>query len=200
MKTHIVMVLDRSGSMQSIKSDIIGGFNKFLEEQKNQPGDAILTLAQFDDEYEIVHNKVDIKDVPELTEETYSPRSCTALLDAIGKTINSVDKDDEFVILAIITDGLENASKEFTRDVIFKMIKEKEEEKKWEITFLAANQDAIETGAGYGMARGKTMTYSGSGKSISNVMATVSSNITSNRQTGVSIGYTTKDRADAMEE
>ena len=159
--THIAVILDRTGSMQSIRDDTIGGFNAFLNEQKDEPGSATLTLVQFDsqDPYEVVHKFMVIKDVPELTRETYVPRASTPLLDAMGRGINDLEQglseltDDEMperVVMVIITDGKENASREFKKDVVQKMIKEKQEENDWQFVFLSADldaiQDAIETG------------------------------------------------------
>src|SRR5512138_1904469 len=127
----INIVLDRSGSMESIRQATIAGFNKFLAEQKQAPGEATLTLAQFDDIYEVVHRAANLNSVEPLTEKTYAPRNTTALLDAIGKTINETggrlaamaeDERPERVIFVIITDGLENASQEFTVERVNEMI------------------------------------------------------------------------------
>lgn len=150
--TEIACILDRSGSMGAIRSDAIGGFNTFLAEQRKLPGTADLTLVLFDDEYEVPIKKMDLKDVEPLNEATYVPRGSTALLDAIGRTINDVDsrimKDKEEdrpekVIVAILTDGMENASKEFTKDQIKGLIEKQQNEKGWDFIFLAANQDAF---------------------------------------------------------
>lgn len=147
--TEIVIVLDRSGSMSSIKEDMEGGLNQFFEDQKKEPGRANVTLTQFDTEYEIVYSGKDLKDVPaaELT-----PRNATALLDAIGRTIHEVGKrladTDEAdrpgkVIFLIITDGLENASREFTRTQVKTLIKEQIAKYSWAFVYLGANQDSF---------------------------------------------------------
>ena len=139
VKTHISIILDRTGSMESIKDDTIGGFNAFLKEQKAQPGEATLTLVQFDsqDPYEVIHAMKAIKEIPELDGKTYVPIANTPLLDAIGRGINDLGKklDDmkkkerpEKIVLVVITDGQENASKEFSKKDIVKMIKKQEED------------------------------------------------------------------------
>lgn len=159
--SEIVCVIDRSGSMSSIKSDAIGGFNSFLAAQKKVKGEATLTYVQFDTEYEMIHENKPLKKVPKLTDKTYVPRGCTALLDAIGKTINDVSgrigklkktQKPKKVIFAIMTDGLENSSREFKRDQINRMITDKKNDEKWEFIFLAANQDAIQEGMSMGIA------------------------------------------------
>lgn len=168
-KTAIAVVLDRSGSMEYGREDTIGGFNVFLEEQQKLPGYATLTLAQFDDVYEVVHLDKPIKEVPKLTSETFVPRGRTALCDAIGKTIATlgeklaampeVDRPGK-VVVVIITDGKENASKEYTRDVIKKMTEHQKTKYQWEFVYLGANQDAIAVGATFGIAKGSSASYS----------------------------------------
>jgi uncharacterized protein YegL len=150
--SDIICIVDRSGSMAQITSDAIGGFNTFLQAQKEEPGEARLSLVLFDHEYLLVHDAVPIATVPPLTGETYVPRGTTALLDAIGRTIAAVGErlaatpEPERpgkVIVAILTDGLENASREYTHERISEMIRHQREEYAWEFVFLAANQDAI---------------------------------------------------------
>lgn len=154
MKVEIACVLDRSGSMTTIRDDAIGGFNAFLKDQQAIPGEAKLTLALFDDQYDVIHDAVDIASVPELTAETFVPRGWTALYDAVGRTIDGIgarlsaaqDKPEK-VIFVILTDGMENRSKEYTQERIAEMIKHQSEKYGWEFIFLAANQDAFATGA-----------------------------------------------------
>jgi uncharacterized protein YegL len=165
---EIAFILDRSGSMASMKVEAIGGFGAFLESQQKLPGEARLTLVLFDHEYIVAHDGRPIKDVPKLDEHTYVPRGTTALLDAIGRTINTMgerlDKTPEperpgKVIVAILTDGLENASQEFKRKQIFKMIKDQRETYAWEFIFLGANQDAIHAGAQIGIPIANAVTF-----------------------------------------
>ena len=169
---EIVCIIDRSGSMESVADDAIGGFNTFIEKQKEVEGKASVTFVQFDDKYEIVYENKMLEDVPILDNKTFIPRGMTALLDAIGKTINSVgerlsktNKKDRprKVIFAILTDGHENYSKEFTRDKIFEMITHQKEKYSWEFIFIAADQDAIGTGTSYGFSAKDCINYVSTG-------------------------------------
>jgi len=149
--TEIVIVLDESGSMESVKSDTIGGFNEFLTSQKKIKGNANVTLVKFSDYYKVINDGTDIAHVSELNESNYTPSYSTSLLDAVGKTINSVgkrladtpeNKRPEKVIVAIITDGYENSSKEFTRGQINDMVGHQRDKYDWEFLFLGADIDA----------------------------------------------------------
>ena len=157
--TDIVVVLDSSGSMASRVDDSIGGFNAFVDRQKQGEGHARLTLVQFDHEYAVVYERKDIQEVSPLDRGSYVPRGNTALLDAIGRTIIAlrgaiaVDRPSEHprnVVFVIITDGMENASSEFTRSQILEMIRV-HQEAGWEFLFFGANQDAIGEAASMGI-------------------------------------------------
>jgi hypothetical protein len=150
--TEIAYILDRSGSMQPLQEPAVTAFNAFVQSQLDVPGDARLTLVQFDDAYEVPIAATFLRHVPQLTAATYTPRGSTALLDAIGRTIKETDRrllallDSEKpakVILAIFTDGQENASHEYSAKHISDLIRLYRDEKGWEFIFLAANQDAI---------------------------------------------------------
>lgn len=152
--TEIAYILDRSGSMNEMQEAAVSAFNDFLAAQLTVPGQARLTLVQFDDAYEVPVAGRYLPDVPELSAATYTPRGSTALLDAIGRTIQETDRRVEAmaeadkpakVILAVFTDGFENASKQFTSTTISDLIRRYRDEKGWEFLFLAANQDAIAT-------------------------------------------------------
>lgn len=152
--TEIACVIDRSGSMESIRSDAIGGFNSFLKSQREEEGDARVTLVLFDHEYLVTCENTDIHQVANLDNRSYEPRGTTALLDAIGRTIDDMgtrfahtpeENRPGQVIVAILTDGLENASRKFSRQQIFEKIKHQREKYNWEFVFLAANQNAIAT-------------------------------------------------------
>ncbi len=167
-KTDITIILDRSGSMQSVKDDTIGGFNNFLGEQQKVEGEASLSLVQFDDQYEVVYEDKDINVADRLTEATFQPRGSTALFDAAGRTINAVgrrlaalseaERPDK-VLLVIMTDGFENASREFTAAEISKMINHQRDVYKWEFMFIGANQDAVLSAQEIGISAGAALTY-----------------------------------------
>ena len=169
-RTHIAIILDRTGSMESIRNDVIGGFNSFLKSQKELPGVATLTLVQFDsqDPYEVVHMMKPVAKIPDLDSKTYAPRASTPLLDAIGWGINDLEKHlaeigkeemPEKIVFVIITDGQENASKEFTKEQIVKMIKIRQEKDKWQFVFLSADLDSIADAASYGFKDAATMKF-----------------------------------------
>ena len=166
--THIAVVLDRSGSMNNVKDDTIGGFNQFLEDQKKEEGEATLTLAQFDNQYELLEEFTDIGEVALLDDKTFVPRGRTALRDAIGRTITTVGADlakmDEAdrpskVVVVVLTDGHENASREFSGDDIKALVEQQQNDYKWEFVFIGANQDAVLVGGSLGFDRGKSVTY-----------------------------------------
>lgn len=163
--TYIQALIDRSGSMQSIRSDAEGGFDAFIAEQRDSPGRCRVSLAQFDTEYQVVSTDMDVCDVPLLRIE---PRGATAMLDAIGRTINdlgrrladlSEDQRPGAVIVGIITDGQENASTEFSYQAIKKMIEHQEQVYSWTFLYMGADQDAIEQGAKMGIQADRAMTY-----------------------------------------
>ncbi len=163
--TDIVLVIDRSGSMQAVREDAEGGVNSFIEDQAKEPGDALLTLVQFDTEYEFVHRGVPIGEVP--TYELH-PRGGTALLDAVGRSIietgnrlAAMDEKDRpgLVIFVVMTDGLENSSMEFTKAKINEMVEHQQSKYSWQFTFLGANQDAFAEAGAMGFARSGTANY-----------------------------------------
>lgn len=152
--TEIVSIIDRSGSMQSVKQDAIGGFNSFIEEQLKEDGDAQVTVVLFNHEYSKLYDGVPLTSDIELNDDNYAPSGTTALLDAIGRTIDDVGKrlsempeSDRpgLVIVAILTDGLENASTDYDSTELNVMIEHQQNKYGWEFVFLAANQDAIAT-------------------------------------------------------
>lgn len=206
--TDIAIVLDRSGSMVTIHDDTIGGFNQFLEDQQKAEGEATLTLVQFDHEYEVVYDNVPIKEVKPLSPETFVPRGSTALLDAIGRTINSVgarlaktpEQDrPKKVICVVITDGHENASKEFTRDKVFEMITHQREKYSWEFVFMGANQDAINAGMSMGISAQNSLTYSADGASTRNLYGALSQNVSAVRSGHVgSMAWTDQQRSQVL--
>ena len=149
--TELVFILDRSGSMSGLEKDTIGGFNSMLEKQRKEPGDAVVSTVLFDNETEVIHDRVVIADVPNLTDKEYFVRGCTALLDAVGGAIQHIGnvhkyarKEDvpEKTLFIITTDGMENASHHYTYDKVRNMIERQKERYGWEFLFLGANIDA----------------------------------------------------------
>lgn len=165
---EMVFILDRSGSMAGLEGDTIGGYNSLLEKQRKEVGDATVTTVLFDDQYEMIHEHAAIGKVSDITNKEYFARGMTGLLDAVGKTINHVGNrhknalDNEVpskTMVVIITDGQENASREFTLPQIKKMIKRQKEKYGWEFLFLGANIDAVTTAAGFGISSDRAVTY-----------------------------------------
>ena len=164
----VVFILDRSGSMGGLESDTIGGFNSMLEKQRKIEGKAFITTVLFDDQYELLHDRVNIAKVNNITEKEYFVRGSTALLDAIGKTIakekaiqDTLGKNEKAdkVLFIIITDGLENASREYNSATVKKLIETQKEKYGWEFLFLGANIDAIETANTIGINAERAVNY-----------------------------------------
>lgn len=167
--THLYFLLDRSGSMQSIKSDTEGGFAAFLDEQRTADGECRVTLAQFDNVYEVVHRNLPLADVPALD---LQPRGMTALHDAMGRLITEAgaelaalpeDERPGTVVVAIMTDGLENSSHEWHAPAIKALVEQQTRDYGWDFLYMGADQDAIEVGASVGIAAEQSVTY-GRGK------------------------------------
>jgi len=203
---HISVILDRTGSMESIRDDTIGGFNAFLKDQKSQPGTATLTLVQFDteDPYEVVHSYLPIGDVPNLTRKTYVPRGGTPLLDALGRGINDLEKSisdlpeegcPSKVVMVVITDGHENSSKEFKKDQILKMVKERTEQDDWQFVFLGADLDGIDDARASGFVFDSSLLYEKSGKGARDAWSSLSKRTSEYRSDRAQkIGFERSDR------
>lgn len=164
----MVFILDRSGSMVHLTTDTIGGFNSMLEDQKSKEGDAFVTTILFDNEYEILHDHLNIQEISPLTTENYYARGSTALLDAIGKTIQAVgnrlnitpeEERPENVIFIITTDGMENSSLEYQKDTVKEMIEHQQEKYAWTFIFLGANMDAVTEASALGIPGALARTY-----------------------------------------
>lgn len=171
--TDITFVLDRSGSMQTIKAATIEAFNGFVTSQRTGAGTAQMTTVQFDDQYEVLYQTKPIHKAPLLTDRSYQPRASTALLDAMGRTIVSTgdrlrklseSQRPGTVVFVTLTDGYENASREYTLQRVNEMIREQRDKYAWQFIFLGANQDAIATAARMGVDAGQAMTFSASPK------------------------------------
>jgi hypothetical protein len=184
--THLYFLLDRSGSMQTIVDDTVGGFDAFIAEQRKSPGECRVTLAQFDDHYEEVYADRPIADVPSLV---LQPRGTTALLDSIarlvidaGKRLEALPEDQRpgTVVVGIMTDGMENASREWAHPQIKQLIEKQTRDYQWQFLYLGADQDAIEVGMSIGVGAGHAVTY-GRGK-VKQAMAATAANVTRYRE------------------
>ena len=166
--TELVFILDRSGSMYGMESDTIGGFNAMIEKQKKLDGQAYVSTILFDTESIVLHDRVSLYKIEPMTERDYTPRGCTALLDALGGAIHHIanvhkyarEEDvPEHTIFVIITDGKENASQRYTADRVKQMIEKEKSQYDWEFLFLGANIDAIETAKDFGIDEKRAVTY-----------------------------------------
>ena len=165
--TEIVFILDRSGSMGGLESDTIGGFNAMIEKQKKEKGEAIVSTVLFDDRTEVLHDRIPLDKIEPMTDSQYWVRGCTALIDAIGGAIRHVMRVHKYIreedvpehtIFIITTDGMENASHQFSSAEVKRMI-EAQKERGWEFLFLGANIDAVETARHFGIAEDRAVTY-----------------------------------------
>ena len=159
--TEIVFILDRSGSMAGLEADTIGGFNAMIRKQKAEDGEAYVSTILFDNYTEVIHDRVDIQKIQPMTSKDYYVRGCTALLDAVGKSIRHIrnvhkyareEDRPEKTIFVITTDGMENASKEYSYDQVRRMIEHEQEKYGWEFLFLGANIDAAKEAARFGIS------------------------------------------------
>lgn len=166
--TELVFILDKSGSMSGLEKDTIGGYNSMLEKQKAIEGECYITTVLFDNNYELLHDRIDIKAVTPITDKEYMVGGSTALLDAIGRTIHKISNaqkhtaDDyraEKVMFVIITDGEENSSREYSAEKIKALIERQKKSYGWEFIFLGANIDAVETAGRFGISADRAQNY-----------------------------------------
>jgi len=215
LKTFITMVLDRSGSMGIIKSSTIEGVNSFIAKQREVEGECKFTLWQFDDLHEKTFFAEDIKKVPYLDDTTFVPRGWTALHDAICLAVDetglyldglSAEEKPDAVLFVIVTDGFENASKEFNSDAVKQRIQHQTEKYSWDFSYLGANQDAVVTGAKMGFAMNKSMTFAANRTGSTAAFDSVTDyhtklrNMDSNQYLGAvaSCGFTDEDRENQL--
>lgn len=186
-KTDINLVLDMSGSMKDLAPETISAVNAFIKEQQTQPGEATFSLVMFDTEFITVHENTPLKDVKPLTSDVYKPRGMTALLDAVGITLDRLDRTrPEKAIVVIVTDGYENSSRKYTSDQIKSKIKDAQT-RNWQVVYLGANQDSWAIGSHmYGTNAGSTATWYG-GIGLATGMGTTSSATMDYRATGQSV-------------
>jgi hypothetical protein len=204
-RTFIAMVLDRSGSMQTIRAEMEGALNAYIEEQQKVKGKCRFTFAQFDDEYELIHDAVKLKDVPKLS---LVPRNMTALHDAMGKLLTHSrayvdglpdDKKPVHKLICVVTDGGENSSREWNGAKVAELVKAMEADN-WQITFLGANQDAVANGTMLNVSAGNSMTFAPSAGGVHNTMSSYGSATASLRKTGVARSFTDEERKEAMKQ
>ena len=166
--TELVFIIDRSGSMAGLEGDTIGGFNAMIEKQKKQDGECYVSTVLFDNVSEVLHDRVKLTDITPMTEDEYTVRGCTALIDAIGGAIHHIgnvhkyarcEDVPEHTIFVITTDGMENASRQYTSDKVKAMIERQKERYGWEFLFIGANIDAVETAAKYGINKDRAVNY-----------------------------------------
>ena len=166
--TELVFILDRSGSMQGLEGDTIGGFNAMIKKQQKEPGEAFVSTVLFDDQTEVLHDRVKVSDVQPMTEKEYYVRGCTALLDAIGGAIHHIgnihkyarpEDVPEHTLFVITTDGMENASRRYSAQRVKEMIRRQMEKNGWEVLVLGANIDAVETAGHLGIAPDRAVNY-----------------------------------------
>lgn len=166
--TEIVFILDRSGSMHGLEKDTIGGFNSLLAKQKKEKGEALVSTVLFDGEAEVLHDRIPPENIAEMTEKDYSVGGCTALLDAVGGAIHHIgnihkyarnEDVPEHTLFVITTDGMENASRQYTAKRVKEMIRRQKEKYGWEFLFLGANMDAVEAAASIGIDEDRAVRY-----------------------------------------
>lgn len=188
-RTRIAIILDRSGSMASVRESTIAGFNQFIRSQREIPGDVSVKLVQFDDQYEVVFDR-SLAEVPELTQDLFVPRGTTALFDAQGKTVVTLGQElaampeserPSKVIVMTLTDGLENASREYSVDQVASLIKHQTEVYRWDFVFLGANQDAIQTAATMAIPMASALTYPSTAPGMAKVFREASAYVQTSR-------------------
>lgn len=189
-RTLIAVLLDRSGSMEAVKSDTEGGFNAFIDAQRAEPGQARVTLAQFDTQYDVVYSNRPLADVPRLTMQ---PRGGTALYDSLGRLITEVGSElaelpeserPGTVVVVVLTDGHENSSSEWSHAAVTAAISRQEKEYAWDFVFLGANMDAVSIGTSLGFAADKSMTWHTDGDGVVQAMASASAYVSRKRAAG----------------
>jgi len=199
--TELVFIIDRSGSMGGLESDTIGGFNAMLKEQQAVEGEAVVTTVLFDDQYELLHDRIDIQAIAPLNNKDYTVRGTTALFDALGKTIKKIRNAHhhtaeaycpEKVMFVIITDGLENASHEYSAGRLKARIEKQRKKHGWEFVFFGANMDAVFEASKLGIAADRALNYHADSRGTSTAYSTISG-ISTGIRTGTGISTSLAD-------
>lgn len=189
-RTELVFILDRSGSMAGLETDTIGGYNSLLKKQQEQPGETIVTTVLFDDKYELLHDRIDLKDIAPITNKDYFVRGATALLDAIGLSIQKTKRAQKNtreesraskVMFVITTDGMENASREYSAGKVRALVEEQKQQG-WEFLFLGANIDAVATAGSFGIAAERAANFHADGTGAALNFKVLSSTVASFRR------------------
>ena len=204
--TELVFILDRSGSMAGLEADTIGGFNAMIEKQKSIPGEAYVSTVLFDNHLEVIHDRVDLGKIRPMTREDYYVRGTTALLDAVGKAIHHIgnvhkyareEDRPEKTLFVITTDGMENASREYSYQRLKAKIARQQEKYGWEFIFLGANIDAAREAARFGIEAGRAVNYHADHKGTAVIYETVNEAICHVRQTSAPLSADWKRKVDA---
>lgn len=207
--TEMVFVLDRSGSMSGLAADTIGGFNELIEKQKKIEGDAYVTTVLFDHEYEVLHDHVALGEVAPLTDKEYFARGSTALLDAVGRTIDSVgarlaaapeEERPEHVVFVITTDGRENSSREYTAKQVREMVEHQQQKYSWQFVFLGANMDAVSEARNLGISAKYAANFTPTGRGVNRMYAKALDNVMCCERMGASLSADWKSSLDTDEE
>ena len=190
--TEVVFILDRSGSMSGLEEDTIGGYNSFLNKQKEEDGECLISTVLFNNKSEVVHDRIDIREIENMTRNDYFASGATALIDAMGSSIHHIrsvhkyireEDRPEHTIFVIITDGLENASHKYSSKEVKKMV-EKQKKEGWEFIFLGANIDAVETAKEYGISEDRSTNFLNDEKGIGTNFASLSKAVSGMRAYG----------------
>lgn len=204
--TELVMILDRSGSMGGLESDTIGGYNSFLQKQKETEGRALVSTVLFDDVSEVLYDRIPLEEMPQMTDKDYQVRGCTALLDALGGAIHHIrklqkslpeDQRPDKTIFVITTDGLENASHVYTYDKVKRMVEKRKEKNGWEFIFLGANINAIEVAGWMGITEDRAVNFVNDAEGTALNYQVLADAVSEMRCCEMSIGADWKDEIDA---
>lgn len=208
--TELVFILDRSGSMSGLERDTIGGFNGLIEKQKKEEGDAFVSVVLFDDQMEVLYDRVDLKKIEPMNDKQYYVRGCTALLDAVGSAIHHIKnvhkyarKEDvpEKTLFIITTDGMENASRQYSYEKVRKMVEHEKKKYHWEFLFLGANMDAVQVAHQFGVKANRAVRFESDGMGTELNYRVMSQMVSSARSAGSAVMMeSTFDHSDVLEE